>query len=301
MNAVDTPDRAGTWIVGHDDSEPAEQALEWALAHAVGRAERIDVVTAWQPPVYGPYPADAAAMLPYDDGALARATAGHVQEVAAAAADRVSLPVSGSAAEGGAAEVLLDAATGADLLVIGSRGRGGFHRLLLGSTSSQCASHATCPTVVVRGTETASTTRVLVGVDGSPNSLAAVEWAIRFAGPGSTVVAGAVWDNSPIVFGADDFFFPEASSLAEDRIGAMIDEIEARVAAPSVTVERRFAPGRPRDLLHEWSTDTDLVVVGARGLSGLGAALLGSVTTWLIHHLDRPVAVIPHHADDAAG
>ena len=44
----------------------------------------------------------------------------------------------------------LDQARDADLLVLGARGLGSFRGLLLGSVSQQCASHATCPTVVVR-------------------------------------------------------------------------------------------------------------------------------------------------------
>jgi nucleotide-binding universal stress UspA family protein len=51
---------------------------------------------------------------------------------------------------GSPSAALLDQARGADLLVVGARGLGSFRGLVLGSVSQQCASHATCPTVVVR-------------------------------------------------------------------------------------------------------------------------------------------------------
>lgn len=290
--------RDGTWIVGHDDSESAAHALEWALGHVDGRADRIEIVAAWQPPMYGPYPVDGTAALPYDDAALARETAEHVREVAAAAAGRSAVPVTGVTRGGGAAGVLLEAAAHAELLVVGSRGRGGFRRLLLGSTSSQCVTHAACPTVVVRGPAVpTSTERIVVGVDGSPNSLAALAWALGFAAPGCSILVGTVWDDSPFVLGADEYYFPDASELADERIGAMVDEVVAQSSrASSLTIERALGHGRPRDVVADWGADADLVVVGARGAGGLGAALLGSVTTSLVHHLERPVAVIPHGA-----
>jgi nucleotide-binding universal stress UspA family protein len=54
-------------------------------------------------------------------------------------------------AEGSAAQVLIHAVAETDLLVVGPRGHGGFTNLLIGSVSQQCAQHAPCPVVIVRG------------------------------------------------------------------------------------------------------------------------------------------------------
>jgi nucleotide-binding universal stress UspA family protein len=81
---------------------------------------------------------------------------------------------------GWAAPVLIDASQNADLLLVGSRGRGGFAGMLLGSVSRHCAAHAHCPVVVVRGGHDSTVERrrrIVVGVDGSPSSRRAPEWA----------------------------------------------------------------------------------------------------------------------------
>jgi nucleotide-binding universal stress UspA family protein len=57
------------------------------------------------------------------------------------------------AAMGIAADVLINESHGADLLVVGSRGHGGFTSMLLGSVSTQCATHASCPVTVVHSPE----------------------------------------------------------------------------------------------------------------------------------------------------
>jgi nucleotide-binding universal stress UspA family protein len=53
--------------------------------------------------------------------------------------------------EGEPTSVLVDESERSDLVIVGSRGRGGFASTLLGSVSRECAQHARCPVIIVRG------------------------------------------------------------------------------------------------------------------------------------------------------
>ena len=284
----------GTWVVGLDGSDCATNALEWAVSNAERRASSIELVTAWQTPVAGAYPMSSPVTVVIDDTEFHDAAAHDVAEVAAGLAPRLTLPVTAAVGHGGPAQVLLEASESAALLVIGSRGRGGFARLLLGSTSTQCATHASVPTIVVPGdAEPAVVETVMVDCDGSPNSMEALRWAIDFAPPGGTVVVVWVWDATPLAVGADAFFFPDASDLAAERFHHLVDTVAERARSRDVTIEREFVRGTPRSALAAQAENADLVVVGARGHGAVGAALLGSVSTWLLHHVHRPIAVVP--------
>jgi nucleotide-binding universal stress UspA family protein len=287
-------DAGGTWVVGLDGSDCATNALEWAAANVAGRATAISLVSAWQTPVVGAYPMSSPTVVPFDETELHDAVAHDVADVAIAIGERVTVPVTASVGHGGPAQVLLEASESAAALVIGSRGRGGFTRLLLGSTSTQCATHASAPTIVVPGdAEPGRAERVLVGCDGSPNSMVALRWAVDFAGPGGTVVVLWVWDATPLAVGADAFFFPDASDLAAERFHHLVDTVADQARARGVTLEREFVRGTPRAALAAHADEVDLVVVGARGHGAVGAALLGSVSTWVLHHVHRPIAVVP--------
>jgi nucleotide-binding universal stress UspA family protein len=145
MTADVTP-TANRIVVGVDGSEPSKSALRWAARFAAMSGGAIEAVLAWQPPVSygGAYPPpDWRPDL--DAEAILNSTVDEVFGDDRPADIRLIVE------EGNAAAVLLEYSNGAELLVTGSRGHGGFAGLLLGSVSSHCAEHATCPVLVVHG------------------------------------------------------------------------------------------------------------------------------------------------------
>lgn len=136
-------------VVGVDGSEGGDTALRWALGQAALLDADLDIVVAWD------FEAKWATGLnpewPHDAEHLASAATTVAQRSLDVALGGHPHPdhVRILAIQGSSALVLTEHARGADLLVIGTRGRGGFSKLLLGSVSTACVKHATCPTVVV--------------------------------------------------------------------------------------------------------------------------------------------------------
>lgn len=292
--------RSDRWVVGFDGSAEADAAVSWATRHAVGRASVLETVTVWESPLTTTARSSTGPIVEANSvvRAAAESTATHAAEIARRQLGPDSgVAVASTCVHGSTASMLLDIADTASLLVVGNRGQGGFARLLLGSTSHQCATHATAPTAVIREPETlpdgSATQRIVVGVDGSNSSIAALKWAIDFASPSSIVVVVWVWDVSPLAVGADQFFFPEASDLARSSLTELIEFHRAGAADRDITLQHEFVDGSPRSSLLEAGSSADLIVVGARGHGPIGAALLGSVSSWLVHHADRPVVVVP--------
>jgi len=227
--------------------------------------------------------------------ALEQSAHSNVEELAQNIEPLLDVPVTRSVGHGGAASFLLDAAEHSDLLVVGSRGRGGFARLVLGSTSTQCATHSSVPVAVIPSTAPITpVTSIIVAFDGSDNSISALTWANGFAASGSTINCVSVWDTTPIAVGSDQFFFPEASDLAQERFEHLVTETIAPIERDEVQVNHTFVSGQPRAVMSRLATDTDLLVMGARGHGAIGAAVLGSVSTWLLHHITQPMVVVPH-------
>jgi len=290
------------WVVGVDGSSCARDALDWAINHVADRGDALHVVTAWQTPLNGSPGLAAPMAVPIDDSTLADAAATTAEEEAKHAAESSPVPVHAVVAHGSASPALLEAGKEAELLVVGSRGRGGFGRLLLGSTSTQCATHATMPIAVIPHDNTiTATTGIVVAIDGSPNSLSALEWVLGFARPGTTITVIWVWDATPLAVGADEFFFPDASATAETRFHHLIDEVVQSRPDNDITIERSFVHGRPRSTIADACAGADMLVLGARGHGAVGSALLGSVSTWLLHHVEIPVVVVPHPVDESDG
>lgn len=133
-------------VVGVDGSAHARRALAFAIEEARRREARVDAVYAYAPPVYWAAP-EFGVLIPRPESEVVEDATQLLERELGDVPDDVHVePV---VVEGPAARALLETAKGADLLVVGSRGRGGFMGLLLGSTSHQVVTHATCPVVVV--------------------------------------------------------------------------------------------------------------------------------------------------------
>ncbi|MDT4911109.1 MAG: hypothetical protein QOC66_237 [Pseudonocardiales bacterium] len=130
-------------IVGVDGSESSIDALGWARRLAELLDAEIDAVTAWHYPATDGMSTAAAEWDPSVDAARILADA-----VRSAFGEDQPAGLRAVVTEGHPAKVLLDASADAEMIVVGSRGHGGFVGMLLGSVSSHCAEHATCPVLV---------------------------------------------------------------------------------------------------------------------------------------------------------
>lgn len=280
-------------VIGVDGSECALQAVRWAAAEAGRRRLPLRLVAAHAWPSGG-LAGDPG--LGVDPRAVMRDVAlGHLAAAAETALQVApEVPVDRVEVTGYAVPVLQGESSRAELLVLGDRGLGGFTGLLIGSVAVALSAHASCPVVVVRGSERDYSTLlpepVAVGVDGSPASDAAVAFAFDAAAVRRVpVVAVHAW-NLPVDPATATQL--DLNGVDAEESGALA-ELLARWTEkyPDVAVRRLIVRGRPARALVEESGRAQLVVVGSRGRGGLKGMLLGSVSQALLHHAHCPVVV----------
>ncbi|MEW2248919.1 universal stress protein [Streptomyces sp. NPDC014776] len=142
--------------------------------------------------------------------------------------------------------------------------------------------------------------RVVVGVDGSPSSYAALRWADRHA----RLIGGVVeaihawetpsehsWSGGPAI--DPDFDLQQARERFAEELRAVFPE-----GRPARLTER-LVEGDPSEVLIQASHGAEILVVGARGRGGFARAMLGSVSQRCAQHADCPVVVVRQHKDPA--
>lgn len=141
--------------------------------------------------------------------------------------------------------------------------------------------------------------RIVVGVDGSEPGRVALRWALREAGiRNAEVHAVHVW-SYPSAGGLAGLPISPSIDLHETAEGRLREEVDTAVAASgsTVAVHQHVVEGGTAHRLMEVAEDADLLVVGARGLGGFAALVLGSVSQQAAHHAKVPVAIIRDHDD----
>jgi nucleotide-binding universal stress UspA family protein len=141
--------------------------------------------------------------------------------------------------------------------------------------------------------------RILVGVDGSANSAAALRWAVGEADVRRhRVVALFAWGYIPPGHAGDGRTF-DAEYTAANAEAALAATVEAALGAEAAgRVERRVRRELPLKAL--LATAADQLVIGARGVGGFHGLMLGSVSEACLHHTSVPLAIIRTAAADGA-
>jgi nucleotide-binding universal stress UspA family protein len=285
-------------VVGIDGSQSAMRAVRWAAAEAGRRRVPLRVVTAFgwtQGQMVGQIKMGSS----YRDILLDQARRQLAEAVGSAERAVDGLEVEQQLIVGFPIPVLTAESRLAQLVVIGDRGLGGVTGLLLGSVATALSAHAVSPLVVVREDEDPDPSApIVVGVDGSPLSEAALAYAFEAAAAREVplVAVHTWWDLfvDPVLeplLDWDAIESDEHRTLAE-RLAGWSEKY------PDMPVQRIVRRERPAHALVELSHRAQLVVVGSRGRGGVTGLLLGSVSHAVLHRARCPVAVVRPGAEN---
>ncbi|MDJ0324749.1 universal stress protein [Cryobacterium sp. PH31-AA6] len=131
---------------------------------------------------------------------------------------------------------------------------------------------------------------IVVGVDGSAQSQAALKWAITEAQLRQAQIRlVTAWSYPPMASAVADGVFDDAFRKASAR--TLAEAVDA-VTDAGVDVTGNVVENTPAAALLDAANDADLLVVGSRGHGGFTGLLLGSVSTHLAHHAPCPVLIV---------
>ena len=134
-----------------------------------------------------------------------------------------------------------------------------------------------------------SSQTIVVGVDASPESLLALDWARSAAGPEDVIRVVHAW-QPPLVVGYHTVLPVDVQAVGETARAGLAELVAERDDPRLVPVVVEGHAGR--SLIADLEDhDGDLVVVAHRG-AGLASGLLGSTANYVLHHTAKPVVVV---------
>lgn len=300
-------------VVAVDGSEASLRAAEWAACEAARRTAPLRIVSApGLLPRMRTYPSSSVTVANALRGIAARSLAAAVERAAEVAP---AVRIDTGLLDGPPAVAVSESGAGAQQLVVGARGAGGFAALVLGSVSRYAATHAPCPTVVVREETAAVHREIVVGVRDPDDAEAALGFAFEEAalrGAHLTAVHAMSWlpvqsppapaevlaGHSASLAGSSRVPGPGAgpvslATAAADAEATAARHLEAvlrewRQKYPEVGVAQDVVRCHPARLLASLSARADLVVIGRHGTAD-GSSIQHTV----LGHARGPVAVVP--------
>lgn len=271
-----------TILVGMTDSAAARSAAEWAARRASDRGDRLVLMSV----VGGALGVVGEGAILEDALAVTRAQLEREAERLGSAEVRV--------ARGKPVEELLAASRDADLLVIGSDFQGPGSGIARGPHGVRIAAAAPCPVVVVPQFDLAGRTGVVVGVDGSELSEAAIRFAAAEADrQGEPLIAVSAWTpiTAPLgVITYPDDYHDNAQRLTEEAMGLSLAGLAQDY--PDLEVRRVVEAGHPAALINRVAAGARLAVVGSHGRGPVARFLLGSTSHEVLLTLATATAVV---------
>lgn len=134
---------------------------------------------------------------------------------------------------------------------------------------------------------------IVIATDGSEGAEAAAAAGARVA---STHATSAVLVYvRPSIGALGEPYYQEKLSEQMAHARVALDRAKELVAQEGVEAEEEILEGNAADRVVQFARDRNapLIVVGSRGLGAVAGAVLGSVSTAIIHRADRPVLVVP--------
>jgi len=286
----------GAIVVGLDSSPAARAAADWAAADAHLRHAELRLVHAFVLPAmagypdYNAIPDDLRSVLRDEGQALLNEVSEDLR------ARYPGLTISTGLIYDRAVVALREESVHAHLTVVGATGVSRLSGVLLGSVALALASTNPAPVAVVHPSEQGGVTGpVVVGVDGSPTSEAAVAFAFDEAALRHTdLVAVHAWSDL-VVEGSHRLqpILVDPAILEQEEKALLGQRLAGwREKYPDVAVRQVVVPRRPTPALLDEARNAQLLVVGSHGRGGFVGMLLGSTSHALIGHSACPVVVV---------
>lgn len=271
-------------VVGVDGSDQSVMALDWAVLEAVKRVRPLQLVFALNDTPY----------MEISQHAQRERAEEMLEQLADRARGLGATDVTTRCEYEAPVDAILDASRTAELVVLGSRGHTIVGGWLIGSVSMHVSRHAACPVAVIRSPHDLAAKRIVVGVDGSPPSEAALAFGFEEAqlrdAPLLVIraeeepVRAVGLGISPVVFVDDE------EEIIEHELTDQVDPWRDKY--PDVEVSTDVRVGHPTNVLTDASLTAQLVVVGSRGRGGFSGALMGSISQGVLHHSRTSVVVV---------